>query len=63
MSRDELINNLRKFRNAWEKISTRNQDLSNEQLAESSTSELSKLIKYYYSESCKNQAEEWLLNS
>lgn len=62
MSCEELINNLRKFRNAWEKISTRNQDLPDSRLQNSSTSELRKLIKYYYSESCKNQAEEWLRN-
>ena len=60
MSREELIKNLRSFRDAWEKITGRNQDLSNERLKEESTDELKKLIKFYYSDEGKNIAADWL---
>ena len=60
MSREELIKNLKLFRNAWEKITRRNQDLSDERLKEESTEELRKLIKFYYSDEGKNIAAEWL---
>jgi len=60
MSREELIGHLRKFRNAWEKITTRNTDLSNERLASESTQELRELLKFYYTENAKMLAEEWL---
>jgi hypothetical protein len=60
MTRDELIKNLRKFRNSWEKITTRNQDLSDERLKDETTDALRKLIKFYYSTSAKLLAEEWL---
>lgn len=60
MSREELIKNLRSFRNAWEKITTRDQDLSNERLKEESNEQLKKLIKFYYSDEGKNLAAEWL---
>ena len=32
MSKKELINNVKKFRNDWEIVTTRNQDLSDERL-------------------------------
>lgn len=60
MSREELIKNLKLFRNAWEKITGRYQDLSDERLKEESTEELRKLIKFYYSDEGKNIAAEWL---
>lgn len=60
MSREELIKNLRSFRNAWEKITTRDQDLSDERLREESNEQLKKLIKFYYSDEGKNLAAEWL---
>ena len=60
MSREELIKNLRSFRNAWEKITTRDQDLSDERLREESNEQLKKLIKFYYSDEGKNLADEWL---
>lgn len=60
MSREELIRNLRLFRDAWEKITTRNQDLGNERLAEESTEQLRKLLKFYYSDGAKLIAEDWL---
>ena len=60
MSREELIKNLKLFRNAWEKITTRDQDLSDERLKEESTDQLRKLISFFYSDEAKNLAEEWL---
>jgi len=60
MNRDELIKNLRLFRDAWEKITTRNQDLANERLANETTNYLRKLLKFYYSNDAKLLAEEWL---
>ena len=60
MSREELIRNLRLFRDAWEKITTINQDLDNERLATESTEQLRKLLKFYYSDGAKLIAEDWL---
>nr|UZT29145.1 hypothetical protein [Nucleocytoviricota sp.] len=60
MTREQLIKNLKDFRNAWEKITTRSQDLSDERLKEEPTQELQKLIKFYYSDEAKNLAMEWL---
>lgn len=60
MTREELIKNLKLFRNAWEKITERDQDLSNERLKEESTDELKNLIKFYYSDDAKNIAADWL---
>ena len=60
MSREELINNLKKFRNAWETVTTRNADLSDERLKNESTQELKNLIKFYYSDEAKKLALEWL---
>ena len=60
MSREELIRNLRSFRDAWEKITTRNQDLGNERLASEPTEQLRKLLKFYYSNDAKLIAEDWL---
>jgi hypothetical protein len=62
MSREELTRNLRLFRDAWEKITTRNQDLGNERLNEESTEQLRKLLKFYYSNDAKIIAEDWLRN-
>ena len=60
MDRDELIKNLQKFRDAWEKITKRNQDLSNERLEEETIVGLRKLLKFYYSNEAKLIAEDWL---
>jgi len=62
MSREELIRNLRLFRDAWEKITTRNQDLGNERLASETTEQLRNLLKFYYSNDAKNLATSWLQN-
>lgn len=60
MDRDELIKNLQKFRDAWEKITGRNQDLSDERLEEETIVGLRKLLKFYYSNEAKLIAEDWL---
>jgi hypothetical protein len=60
MTRDELIKNLQKFRDSWEKITTRDTDLSDERLDDEPTHQLRNLIKFYYSESGKLSAEDWL---
>jgi len=61
MSRREMINSLRKFRDAWESYTGRNQDLSDEKLAEDMTDkDLRQRLEYYYSETAKNQAANWV---
>ena len=62
MTREELIKKLQKFRDSWEKITTRDQDLSDERLNSEPTDQLRKLIKFYYSDSAKFLAEDWLRN-
>jgi len=62
MTREELIKNLQKFRNSWEKITTRDQDLSDERLNSEPTERLRNQIKFYYSDDAKFLAEEWLRN-
>jgi hypothetical protein len=62
MTREELIKNLQKFRDSWEKITTRDTDLSDERLNGEPTHQLRNLIKFYYSTSAKLLAEEWLRN-
>lgn len=61
MSHKEMINSLRKFRDAWEKNTGRNQDLSDEKLTRDMTDkELRQRLEYYYSETAKNQAANWI---
>ena len=62
MTREELIKNLQKFRTSWEKITKRDQDLSDERLNDEPTHQLRNLIKFYYSDSAKFLAEDWLRN-
>uniref|UniRef100_A0A6C0D564 SAP domain-containing protein n=1 Tax=viral metagenome TaxID=1070528 RepID=A0A6C0D564_9ZZZZ len=62
MTREELIKKLQKFRDSWEKITTRDQDLSDERLNGEPTDQLRNLIKFYYSDDAKFLAEEWLRN-
>lgn len=62
MTREELIKNLQKFRNSWEKITKRDQDLSDERLNDEPTHQLRNLIKFYYSDSAKFLSEDWLRN-
>jgi len=60
MTREELIKNLQKFRNSWEKITKRDQDLSDERLNSEPTERLINQIKFYYSDDAKLLAEDWL---
>jgi hypothetical protein len=60
MPREELIVKLRKFRNAWEKHTKRNQDLEDDRMQEESTAALRKLLRFYYSSSGKLLAEDYL---
>jgi hypothetical protein len=60
MTRAEMIRNLRHFRDAWEREMGRNQDLSDERLAEETDKNLREHLKYYYSEIAKNQAANWI---
>ena len=62
MSRREMINSLRKFRDAWEKHMGRNQDLSDEKLAGDymTDKDLLQRLEYYHSETAKNQAANWI---
>jgi len=60
MTREELIKNLQKFRTSWEKITTRDQDLSDERLNSEPTERLRNQIKFYYSDDAKLLAEDWL---
>jgi hypothetical protein len=62
MTREELIKNLQKFRDSWEKITTRDTDLSDERLNSEPTHQLRNLIKFYYSDDAKFLAEDWLRN-
>jgi hypothetical protein len=62
MTREELIKNLQKFRDSWEKITTRDTDLSDERLNGEPTERLRNLIKFYYSDDAKFSAEDWLRN-
>ncbi len=60
MTRSELIHNLKSFRDAWEKNTRRNQDLSNERINNETTSGLRILLKWYYSDESKLIAEDYL---
>ena len=60
MTRSELIHNLRSFRDAWEKNTGRNQDLSNDRISTETTSGLRILLKWYYSDESKLIAEDYL---
>ena len=59
-TREEIIKHLRKFRDAWEKITGRNQDLSDDRLADEKLESLKKLLKWYYSPEAKIMAEDHL---
>jgi hypothetical protein len=60
MSRREMINTIRKFRDAWEEETGRNQDLNDERLAEETDKTLREHLKWYYSETAKNMAGNWI---
>jgi len=60
MSRAELLKHIRKFRESYEKITTRNQDLSDERLVKETDKELRDHLKWYFSDSARIQSEGWL---
>ena len=60
MSRSEMIRSRRGFRDAWEREMGRNQDLSDERLAGETDKNLREHLTYYYSETAKNQAANWI---
>ena len=60
MSRSEMIHSLRGFRDAWEREMGRNMDLSDERLAGETDNILREHLTYYYSETAKNQAANWI---
>ena len=60
MTRDELVHELRKFKNAWHKHTGRFQDLDDDRLKTEPVSELRSLLKFYYSPDCKLISEEWI---
>lgn len=60
MNKSELIKKLQKFRDVWEKITKRNQDLSDERIYNETIKSLRSLLKFYYSNEAKLIADEWL---
>ena len=60
MSRVELIRNLRHFRDAWEKETGRNQDLSDEQLDGETDKTLRQRLGWFYTDTAKNIAANWI---
>ena len=60
MSRTELIKYLRRFREAWEKETSRNTDLSDERLKGETDKNLRDLLVFYFSDSAKQLAGNWL---
>jgi hypothetical protein len=60
MSRVDLIRNLQNFRDAWEKETGRNQDLSDERLDGETDKTLRQLLAWYYTDAAKNIAANWI---
>lgn len=60
MSRSELLKHIRKFRESYEKITTRNQDLSDDRLLKETDKELRDHLKWYFSDAARIQSEGWL---
>ncbi|MBM4779860.1 MAG: hypothetical protein GQE15_19315 [Archangiaceae bacterium] len=59
-TREGLLEQLRVFRDGWEAITTRNQDLSDERLAEESTAALRAFVKEYASAPMRAILAAWL---
>jgi hypothetical protein len=60
MTRNQIINNLRKFRDAWEHETGRNQGLSDEMMDSVSDTNLRERLSWYFSETAKNHAANWI---
>ena len=63
MLRVELIRNLRHFRDAWENETGRNEDLSDERLDGETDKTLREHLGWYYSDTAKNIAANWIRNN
>jgi len=60
MSHPEMKMHLLSFRDAWENITTRNTDLSDERLDDETLKDLQDHLKFYYSNHAKLLVEDWL---
>jgi hypothetical protein len=60
MSRSELLKHVRNFRESYEKITTRNQDLDDDRLLEETDKELRNHLKWYFSDAARILSEGWL---
>ena len=60
MKRNELIKYLQSFRDSWETITTRNQDLDDDRLNIETDDELRNLLEFYFSDDAKHIAEDYL---
>jgi hypothetical protein len=60
MSRSELLKHVRNFRESYEKITTRNQDLDDERLLEETDKDLRNHLKWYFSDAARILSEGWL---
>ena len=60
MPRSELLKHVRKFRDSYEKITTRNQDLDDDRLLEETDKELRNHLKWYFSDAARILSEGWL---
>ena len=60
MSRSELVKHIRKFRNNYEKITGRNQDLNDDRIKEDTDMALRARLKWYFSDAARTQSEKWL---
>jgi hypothetical protein len=60
MTRNQIINNLRKLRDAWDHETGKNQGLSDEMINSVSDTNLSECLSWYFSETAKNHAANWI---
>jgi hypothetical protein len=60
MSRSELVKHIRKFRDNYEKITGRNQDLNDDRIKEDTDMALRARLKWYFSDAARTQSEKWL---
>lgn len=60
LSRSQIKKKLQEFRDAWENITTRDTDLSDELLDTESLTQMRSHLHWYYSDEGKLIAEEWL---
>lgn len=60
MSRTELLKHIRNFRESYEKITTRNQDLGDERLLKETDKDLRNHLKWYFSDAARILSEGWL---